>query len=130
MKRIEFKESDNISVNEISDNRISIGIMELNGEPIPGGELIIHRSSVSELMRKLRWYSDDEGYIIWSVEDFESAAEAIEENKGDGPDYPKLFDRSKFKEALDRMINKHDCTIGITWDTIDWYLHQYCKLEE
>ena len=45
----------------------------------------------------------------------------------DPADQPKrLYDRSKFSLALERMDHDHDCNNGITWDTIDYYLDEYC----
>lgn len=57
-------------------------------------------------------------YIGWSVEDFKYLASNQED--------PSIYDETKFKDALDTMINKHDASIGITWETIDIYLNNYC----
>ena len=54
--------------------------------------------------------------------DFECRAEGLEEGN-----WEKVYDKTKFQAALDRMIDQHDATIGITWDTIDYYLDEYCK---
>lgn len=62
----------------------------------------------------------DIGVIKWSVEDFESVAAEIEEGKGE------IYDRNKFCKVLQIMINKHDAEIGINWDTISFYLKEYC----
>lgn len=61
-------------------------------------------------------------YIAWSVLDFEKRA--IE--RGGEHYWEHLYDASKFQEALDIMIRKHDATVGITWDTIDYYLDNHC----
>ena len=58
---------------------------------------------------------------LWNIEDFESQAQERE-------DGAVLYDRSKFGAALLRMIRKHNATVGITWETIDYYLDEYCKL--
>ena len=34
------------------------------------------------------------------------------------------------QEALERMIYKHDATIGITWESIECYLSEYGTLKE
>lgn len=60
-------------------------------------------------------------YIGWSVEDFKYQASNQED--------PSIYDETKFKDALDIMINKHDASIGITWETIDYYLNEYCLKE-
>ena len=57
-------------------------------------------------------------YIGWSVEDFKYLASNQED--------PSIYDENKFKDTLDIMINKHDASIGITWETIDYYLNEYC----
>ena len=63
------------------------------------------------------------GTITWSVEDFEGRAVDIEANND------TRYDRDRFELALERMISQHDATIGITWDTVDFYLDQYCMIE-
>jgi hypothetical protein len=60
--------------------------------------------------------------ITWSVDDFQSRAEDIE-----GEDWRKVYDEDAFEDALIDMINSHDCNHGITWETIDSYLHTHCK---
>ena len=60
-------------------------------------------------------------YIGWSVEDFKYQASNQED--------PSIYDENKFKDALDTMINKHDANIGITWETIDYYLNEHCIKE-
>lgn len=69
-------------------------------------------------------YRDGFRGVFWHIDDFEHKALENE-------DYYKsvIYDRTKFEDALDLMINKHDCTIGITWDTVDYYLEDYCRLE-
>jgi hypothetical protein len=62
--------------------------------------------------------------ISWCVKDFEQKASEIEENAG-----KKIFDRSKFLDALSEMIAKHDCNFGISWDTVECYLYENCKLD-
>lgn len=65
--------------------------------------------------------------ISWCVDDFESHAEHIENEHHDGK---QVYDRDKFQYALDRMIDKHDATIGINWETIQIYLDEYCIINE
>ena len=60
-------------------------------------------------------------YIGWSVEDFKHQASNQED--------PSIYDKTKFKYALDTMINKHDASIGITWETVDYYLNEHCIKE-
>jgi len=32
------------------------------------------------------------------------------------------------RESVKMMIHKHDATLGISWDTIDIYVYNYCEL--
>ena len=69
--------------------------------------------------------------VYWHIDDFE--ARAIEKEEQDLKEYtprPVLYDRIRFEESLLAMISDHDCNIGITWDTIDYYLNEYCLIEE
>jgi len=59
--------------------------------------------------------------ISWSVEDFKGRAE-----QNYGKTWETTYDESKFEESLHHMIRSHDPEIGITWDTIDYYLDEDC----
>ena len=65
-------------------------------------------------------------YISWSVDDFECRAA---DREGEHLLHYK-YDITKFHDALDTMIRKHDASIGINWDVIDFYLDEYCMVEE
>lgn len=59
--------------------------------------------------------------VYWSVADFKHRADELSiGNKS------SLYDESKFEEAMDAMINKHDASIGINWDVIDFWLDELC----
>ena len=60
--------------------------------------------------------------IRWDEDDFKCAAEVIA-----GEAWSDWYDPERFEEALHAMIEKHDCTIGITWDTVYHYLEDYCS---
>lgn len=60
--------------------------------------------------------------IYWCEEDFKGLAI----NKY-GDDWDKFYDESKFEEALENMVRHHDCQYGITWDTVKYYLDEFCK---
>ncbi|MFZ1806394.1 MAG: hypothetical protein WAU36_04185 [Cyclobacteriaceae bacterium] len=94
---------------------------------------------------KTLYTSESEGLITWYVDDFDSRArghemDQIEEldpelyqqlesdSEMEIPSQYIIYDRSKFKEALARMIDKHDSTEGIHWITVDCYLDDMCKL--
>lgn len=69
--------------------------------------------------------------ITWTVEDFEGHAEnSLEYLQIRNPeltDWRQVYDETKFPDALHHMINNHDASLGITWDTIDYYLDEFCK---
>lgn len=50
--------------------------------------------------------------IVWSLEDVEGRAK----------DNGYLLKEGQSQKVLDMLRDKHDCTIGITWDVIDDYL--------
>ena len=52
--------------------------------------------------------------IKWSVEDFTTL-----EKEG------WSITEEQAQEALEEMIQGHDCTIGITWDTVHYYYEQF-----
>ena len=64
--------------------------------------------------------------ISWSEIDFEEQAR----RNCDGSDtLDQYYNKYMFSEALRVMITKHDASVGITWDTIDYYLETYCKIK-
>lgn len=71
----------------------------------------------------IRFLEPGSACVVWSVDDFEHRAKYWEE------DEPDKYDRSKFEAALHQMIHKHDATLGISWDTIDFWLDEMCKKE-
>lgn len=73
--------------------------------------------------------------ITWDVLDFEGQAKQNWENQKESSltdeyrnaeKWQDVYDESKFQEALEMMIDKHDATIGITWETIDFWLDEVC----
>ncbi len=65
----------------------------------------------------------DEISIKWGVADFEDRASSREANNRH-----LKYNRSKFPHALSEMGRLHDCNNGITWDTVDYFLDEYCNL--
>ena len=81
------------------------------------------------LKARLGYAIDDRFRAIWwSVDDFEHRANTIE---ADFPESSPLFDRSKFTEALECMCHDagEDPDFGTTWNTVDQYLQDICRLE-
>ena len=63
----------------------------------------------------------------WSIEDFQLRAKELESLVGS--EVP-LYDPRKFKDALYCMVDKHDASLGITWDTVDFWQDEMCLLKE
>ena len=63
--------------------------------------------------------------IWWCIDDLECLAQQREDMAGKA-----LYDRSKFEEALYRADHKHDASVGISWDVLEVYLDEICRLEE
>lgn len=87
--------------------------------------------------------------VWWSVEDFAGMAEEqfelmtyYSENSPKSvqerakrilstcKNWKDYYDESKFEEALDSMIHKHDAEYGITWESVKFYLEEMCRKEE
>jgi len=69
-------------------------------------------------------------FMGWSIEDFECRASFWEEEQCLQSHLQcEIFDRSKFREALEMMVSDHDATIGINWDTVDYYLDHVCLIK-
>ncbi len=81
----------------------------------------------------------EETSVQWSVDDFLFQALGNEDVQMKDPNiefyeitmdeahkYLNKYDPAKFQYALERMIDKHDASIGITWNTIDFFLDEYC----
>ena len=116
-------------------------------ELIINDETVWDNSFESEIERKRN--PPYKAAIWWSVEDFAGMAEQLfeimtyyDENSPESvkerakrilstcKDWRDYFDESKFAEALDRMIHKHDAEYGITWESIKYYLNEMCVKEE
>jgi len=93
----------------------------------PPEYLLIKRafiSKINEVQHEINSeYSLKSRSVSWSVLDFKGRAEQIVKAN---PTKHYVFDDSRFEDVLEKMISKHDCNIGITWNTIDFYLMKYC----
>ena len=65
------------------------------------------------------------GLVTYSIADFEGRAKDIIGDNEDN-EYAPEFDETKFPFALEKMCTNHDMCNGITWETIDFYLMEYC----
>jgi len=74
--------------------------------------------------------------LFWSVEDFEGVAYRLFcELQKDNPkefemftNWEQFYDKEKFPYQLEKMINSHDANIGITWETVEFYVGQ-CEIK-
>jgi len=64
--------------------------------------------------------------VRWSTEDFKH--QAIMATSAE--EWDLYYNKDMFQPALEEMIRKHDASVGITWDTIDYYLETYCSKKE
>jgi hypothetical protein len=64
--------------------------------------------------------------IAWDEDDFKQVAI----DKTNETDWNIYYDESRFNQALKEMIDHHDATIGINWETVKYYLDEYCKLKD
>lgn len=78
--------------------------------------------TVQDILRKKAKES-----ISWSVDDFETMA--INNCNGDDA-WEQYYNKDMFESALEEMINHHDASMGITWNTIDHYLETYCRIKD
>lgn len=62
-----------------------------------------------------------DGYlpIWWHTDDFVARTQYM--------DKEDLYDPMNYEYALAIMLKKHDANVGITWDTIDYYLDEFCR---
>ncbi len=65
--------------------------------------------------------------VYWCVDDMESVAQNRESYLADGKE---MYDRKHFRYALARIIDNHDASYGIGWESLEWGLEEYCKIEE
>lgn len=74
----------------------------------------------------------DRGAVHWCEEDFAGKAKEMVDRMLDiendkDKTWKKYYDEKKFSDALDMMINKHDCETGINWYTVEFWLDNMCR---
>ena len=75
-------------------------------------------TTVNEAIRRLKWNGEQHVAVaIWGEDDVLSRAKEL----------GYTCSQEQAREIIDLMDNKQDCSMGITWDTIDCYLAEYCK---
>lgn len=63
--------------------------------------------------------------IRWTVEDFEMQARDRADDE-----WEDVYDRAEFEGALKIMIREHSADLGITWETVNTYLDEYCRKDK
>jgi hypothetical protein len=81
-----------------------------------------------EEVELIRDYRNGYRFIAWHTDDFEQRASEKEE--WEEVEEGTLYDRKKFDTALSTMLTKYDVNLGISWDTIDMMLDEYCRYEK
>ncbi len=81
-------------------------------------------TKINELRKLIDEYElKMKGCIEWSKEDLIGyATNNLKE--------PYVMDEDLAQEVLEIMIDKHDCELGITWNTIDYYVRLHRPKEE
>lgn len=72
--------------------------------------------------------------IVWSIEDFiiqamnnwENTKKSFEDIYKDATCWQDVYDETKFQEQLYAMVNNHDAEYGVSWETINFHLDEYC----
>lgn len=75
---------------------------------------IIHSEEKSKAIESIKDSTRNHTYLVWSLEDIIVSAKQrkIKINKDEA-----LF-------ILNKLETNHDCSIGVTWDTINSYLEE------
>ena len=72
---------------------------------------LVPGTSLKDVEEALKSVWEDKIAIVWSTEDVIDYA-AMGQN-------PKTVTEEQARKILASMLHHHDCTIGITWDTIN-----------
>jgi hypothetical protein len=74
-------------------------------------------TTAKEYIERLKsWYKDDDvlALAIWCADDVRSRAEEMEIDITD----------EQVDDVLSYVDNKQDCSLGITWDTLDFWIQE------
>lgn len=58
------------------------------------------------------------GAVVWTIADIHGQAQKI----------GYVLSDQQAGVILERMIRKHDCTVGITWETLEYYIEAYAEI--
>jgi hypothetical protein len=79
--------------------------------------MINYQEKYEALLKEFEQYKRES--IKWDVEDFTEYEH-----------YKYTITKEQAQEALESMIRKHDASIGINWDVVEYYLTEYGTLKE
>jgi hypothetical protein len=90
-------------------------------------EMLTKDKGLSENLRyKLRVAINPSAHIItWHNGDMEDLADSFEDNSCDGDKVN--YNRELIPLAMERMIDAHNASWGISYDTLERYLEEYCR---
>jgi hypothetical protein len=90
-------------------------------------EMLVKDKGLSVNLRyKLRVAIDPSSHIIaWHNSDMEALADSFEDSSCDG--YKVNYNRDLIPLAMEAMIDNYDCSVGISYDTLEYYLEEYCR---
>ena len=74
-------------------------------------------STIAKVKERLSWCGDDNTIVcaaIWTIEDVQGRAK----ERG------MTISKEQAEAVLVTMDNKQDCSLGISWDTMDVYLDE------
>ena len=66
-----------------------------------------------------RFNSENSICLIWCIADIKTAMQ--------NRDHPIEITDDECMEILDEMERRHDASLGITWDTIEYYLDEFTQ---
>ena len=85
-------------------------------ESVPDTEPLI-KSICKDVLEIVEEHEEQlKGCICWCKEDFLDRAEDMYD--------PFEYSEDEAQEDLEEMINNHDCSIGINWHTVDYYIQE------
>ena len=90
-------------------------------------EVLIKDTGISgKLKHKLSLAIHPTSHLIaWHNEDMEELADHYEANAD--PSESVKYDRSRIPFAMMEMMHNHDASMGISYDTLEFYLDEYCR---
>lgn len=67
---------------------------------------------VNQCLKIIKKLTADSCFVEWMIDDV----------LGTAKDKGIKISKSRARDIIDKMESNHDASLGITWDTIDWFL--------